>query len=178
MIVNEQQSASAAFSQPCFFCRDDILCSLLFEYLLHTLRGNKNPLGLHGSECFLPFYFITGAEYRTLPQWRGCHRPLGSLHIRMEALLKVFNVVLSLFMTLFFISSESPDFFFYITKSIWCRTRFRIVENQAAGRKHINEHRKHKMQHQFMLIRYQARLEKLQKMNKSSAEFSNNWREY
>lgn len=122
VIANEQQSASAALSQPCLSCLEDILWFLLFEYLLHTLKRKKK---IHSVSkvlsAFLPFYFITGAEYRTLPQWHGCHRPMGSLRIQIEALLRLFNVVLSLLMTLFFISSEtSAFFFFYITKCLWC----------------------------------------------------------
>lgn len=115
--ANEQQSASAAVSQLCRLCPEDTLCFLPFEYLLRTLRWNKkNPQSLHGGECFRPFCLMSGAESGTLPQWCGCHSPLGSLRIWMEALQKLFNVVLSLFMTLFFISSETSAFFLYVTK--------------------------------------------------------------
>lgn len=74
-IVNEQESALAAFSQPCLSCLQDILC--FFAVWIHITYCIQNPLNLHSSECFLLFYFITRAEHRTLPQWHGCHRPPG-----------------------------------------------------------------------------------------------------
>lgn len=113
---NEQQSAPEAFSQPCLYCLKDIVCLLLLEYL-HTLTEKTSFTGL---SAFIPFHFITWAEYRTLPLWCGCHGHLGSLRIWLEALQRLFlNVALNLFRSPVFISSET--FSFFMTKSVECQ---------------------------------------------------------
>lgn len=87
--------------------------------VFYVLDLKTNPLGLHDSECFLPFIFITGAENRALPQGHRCHRPLGSLHIWMEAFVRLLMWVYS--WPSFSFSGETSAFLFYITNSFWCR---------------------------------------------------------
>lgn len=77
------------------------LSTVRIFWVFYVLDLKTNPLGLHDSECFLPFIFITGAENRALPKGASLP-PTPGIPAHMDGgLREAFNVVLSLFMTLF-----------------------------------------------------------------------------